>query len=71
VHACCTHGVLSGPAIDRLENSKIKTLVVTNSVPLHERARQCDRIKVLSISNLLAEAIRSIHSESSVSSLFV
>jgi len=71
VHACCTHGVLSGPAIDRLENSHVKSLVVTNSIPLHDRARQCDRIKVLSISSLLAEAIRSIHSESSVSSLFV
>jgi ribose-phosphate pyrophosphokinase len=71
VHACCSHGVLSGPAIDRLENSQIKTLAVTNSIPLHDRAKQCERIKVLSISGLLGEAIRNIHSESSVSSLFV
>ena len=71
VHACCTHGVLSGPAIDRLEQSPIKTLTVTNSIPLHERAMQCDRLRVLSISSLLGDAIRNIHSEASVSSLFV
>jgi ribose-phosphate pyrophosphokinase len=71
VHACCSHGVLSGPAIDRLEASVIKSLVITNSIPLHDRARECDRITVLSVSELLGEAIRRIHSEDSVSSLFV
>ena len=71
VHACCSHGVLSGPAIERLEASVIKSLVVTNTIPLRANARECKKIKVLSVSHLLAEAIRRIHSEDSVSSLFV
>ncbi|MFZ5761875.1 MAG: ribose-phosphate pyrophosphokinase [Thermodesulfobacteriota bacterium] len=71
VHACCSHGVLSGPAIDRLEKSQIKNLVITNSIPLSERAKACGKIKVLSVSTLLGEAIKRIHSEDSVSSLFV
>ena len=71
VHACCSHGVLSGPAIDRLEKSQIKSLVITNSIPLSERAKACGKIKVLSVSPLLGEAIKRIHSEDSVSSLFV
>ncbi len=71
VHACCSHPVLSGPAVDRLNNSAIKSLVVTNTIPLRENARECGKIKVLSVSSLLAEAIRRIHNEDSVSSLFV
>ena len=71
VHACCSHGVLSGPAIDRLEKSQIKSLVITNSIPLGERAKACGKIKILSVSPLLGEAIKRIHSEDSVSSLFV
>lgn len=71
VHACCTHPVLSGPAIERIESSKIKSLVVTNTIPLNGNAKGCDRIKVLSVSELLGEAIHRIHSEDSVSSLFV
>ena len=71
VHACCSHAVLSGPAIDRIEQSCIKSLVVTNSIPLKDRARQCDRITVLSVGELLGEAIRRIHAEDSVSYLFV
>ena len=71
VHACCSHGVLSGPAIERLEASKIKSLVITNSIPLRGKAKECKRIKVLPVSRLLAEAIRRIHSEDSVSLLFV
>lgn len=71
VHACCSHGVLSGPAIERLEKSQIKTLVITNSIPLGTEARKCGKIKVLSVSPLLGEAIKRIHSEDSVSSLFV
>jgi ribose-phosphate pyrophosphokinase len=71
VHACCSHPVLSGPAIERLEKSCIKTLVVTNSIPLGPEAEKCDKIKVLSVSTLLGEAIERIHSEDSVSSLFV
>ncbi|THB73994.1 MAG: ribose-phosphate pyrophosphokinase [Desulfobulbaceae bacterium] len=71
VHACCSHPVLSGPAVERITNSEIKSLVVTNSIPLSEEAQKCDKIKVLSVSALLAEAIHRIHNEDSVSSLFV
>lgn len=71
VHACCAHAVLSGPAVDRISNSPIKTLVVTNSNPLQENAQKCDKMRVLSISKLLAEAIQRSHTGSSVSSLFV
>ena len=71
VHACCSHAVLSGPAIERLEQSCIRSLVVTNSIPLREDAKHCEKIKVLSVSELLGDAISRIHSEDSVSSLFV
>jgi ribose-phosphate pyrophosphokinase len=71
VHACCSHPVLSGPAVDRINQSEIKTLVVTNSIPLRGEALRCEKIKVLSVSALLADAIRRIHNEDSVSSLFV
>jgi ribose-phosphate pyrophosphokinase len=71
VHACCSHPVLSGPAIDRLTNSELKSLVVTNSIPLGDAAKACDKIKVLSVSKLLANAIDRIHNEDSVSYLFV
>ena len=71
VHACCSHPVLSGPAIERLSNSELKSLVVTNSIPLREDAEKCGKITVLSVSELLANAINRIHNEDSVSSLFV
>lgn len=71
VHASCSHPVLSGPAVERIMNSEIKSLVVTNSIPLREEAINCGKIKVLSVSYLLAEAIHRIHNEDSVSSLFV
>jgi ribose-phosphate pyrophosphokinase len=71
VHACCSHAVLSGPAIERLEKSCIRSLVVTNSIPLREDAKRSEKIKVLSVSELLGDAISRIHSEDSVSSLFV
>ncbi len=71
VHACCSHPVLSGAAVERITNSVIKTLVVTNSIPLREEAKACGKIIVLSVSKLLAEAIDRIHNEDSVSSLFV
>ncbi len=71
VHACCTHPVLSGPAVERITNSDIKSLVVTNSIPLRAEAEACEKIKVLSVSRLLADAIYRIHNEDSVSSLFV
>jgi len=71
VYAYCTHAVLSGPAIERLNASKIKKLVVTNSIPLRNSAKDCNKIKVLSVSELLGDSIRCIHNEDSVSSLFI
>jgi len=71
VYAACTHPVLSGPAMDRIEASDIREVVVTNTIPLSERAKACPKIRQLSVSGLLAEAIRRIHEERSVSSLFV
>ncbi len=68
--AAATHGVLSGPAIDRLRASEFERVLVTNTVPLAEEKR-ISKIKVLTVAPLLAEAIRSIHEETSVSRLFV
>ena len=71
VTACATHAVLSGPAVERIEASLLKEVVVTNSIPLSQEAAKSGRIKSLSIAKLLAEAIRSIHEETSVSGLFI
>jgi ribose-phosphate pyrophosphokinase len=71
IYACCSHAVLSGPAIKRIMDSPIKELVVTNSIPLKEEALACPKIVRLSIAKLLAEAICSIHDETSVSKLFI
>ena len=71
VSACATHAVLSGPAVSRIEESALKEVVFTNSIPLSEEARKSSRIKSLSIAKLMADAIRSIHEETSVSTLFV
>jgi ribose-phosphate pyrophosphokinase len=65
------HGVLSGPAIDRIENSPLDQLIVTNTIPLNGNGQQCKKIVVLSVARLLGQAIRSIHEETSVSTLFV
>lgn len=70
IYACCTHAVLSGPAYDRIANSSIKELVVTNSIPIRN-PNDPGKIKVLSVSKLLADAIKSIHDSTSVSKLFV
>jgi ribose-phosphate pyrophosphokinase len=70
IYACATHGVLSGPAIDRLEKSEIEELVITNTIPLGRKA-ECGKIRVLSVAPLLGEAIKRIHFQDSVSSLFV
>src|SRR6201986_858463 len=70
VYAAASHPVLSGPAVERIASSRIKELVVTNSIPLCEEAKAVDKIKVLSIAGLLGAAIESIHMETSVSSLF-
>ncbi len=69
VYACCTHGVLSGPAIERIEKSVIKELVVTNTVPLAPEKR-IPKIKVLSVARVFAEAIERIYEDLPVSSLF-
>ncbi|MDP6086203.1 MAG: ribose-phosphate pyrophosphokinase [Nitrospinota bacterium] len=71
VYASATHPVFSGPAIDRIENSVLTEVVVTNTIPLNPRAVECPRIRALPIAHLLGDAIERIHSESSVSSLFV
>jgi ribose-phosphate pyrophosphokinase len=71
IHACFTHPILSGRAAQHLANSAIETIVVTNTIPLNSKAAELDKIKVLSIAPLLAKAIKSIHEETSVSSLFV
>lgn len=71
VSACATHAVLSGPAVSRIEESKIKEVVVTNSIPLKEEAQACSRIRTLSVAPLLARAIQSIHEGGSISKLFV
>jgi len=71
VSACATHAVLSGPAVERIERSALKEVIVTNSIPLSKKARQCSKIRVLSIAHLLARAVESIHEETSVSILFV
>ena len=71
VLACAVHGVLSGPALERIEQSPIEKLIVTNTIRLDDKRARCRKIVVLSVARLLAQAIRSIHEESSVSSLFV
>ena len=71
VFACAVHGVLSGPAVDRIEKSPIDKLIVTNTIPLSRHAATCSKIVVLSVARLLGQAIKSIHEETSVSSLFV
>jgi ribose-phosphate pyrophosphokinase len=63
--------VLSGPAIERIENSFLKEVIVTDTIPLSENAQKCSKIKVLSIAELLGEAIKRIYGDDSVSSLFV
>ncbi len=68
---CCTHPVLSGPAIEKIEESPLEELIVTNTIPLKSEARRCKKIKALSVAHLIAEAIRRTHQEESISSLFV
>jgi ribose-phosphate pyrophosphokinase len=71
VVAYCTHAVLSGPAIERINESVIDELVVTDTIPLRPEARACKKIRVLTVAGLLAETTRRISEEASVSSLFV
>jgi len=71
VYACASHPVLSGPALDRITQSCLEEVVVTNTIPLGEKPKLCGKLRVLSVAGLLAEAIRRIHGDESVSSLFV
>ena len=71
VYACCTHPVLSGKAVEIISGSPIEEMIVTNTVPLQEEAKACRKIKVLSVSGLLADAIRRIYEDESVSCLFI
>ncbi|CAB1064695.1 Ribose-phosphate pyrophosphokinase (EC [Olavius sp. associated proteobacterium Delta 1] len=71
IHACCAHPVLSGPAIERIADSVLKSMVVTDTIPLTEKAAACDKIKVLTISQLVGEAIVRSYRGDSVTSLFV
>jgi ribose-phosphate pyrophosphokinase len=71
VFAACTHAVLSGPAIKRLNDSELNAVIVTNTIPLDSKKEECKKLTVLSVAPLLGEAIKRIHEESSVSSLFV
>ncbi len=71
VYAAATHGVLSGPAIERITASPLEEVVITDTIPLSEAGRKCTKIKVLTVSRFIGEAIKRIHHSDSVSSLFV
>jgi ribose-phosphate pyrophosphokinase len=71
VSACCSHAVLSGPAISRIEDSPLKEVIVTDTIPLREDARASRKIKQLTVARLLGEAIKRIHHGDSISSLFI
>jgi ribose-phosphate pyrophosphokinase len=71
VVAYCTHAVLSGNAISNIENSQLDELVVTDSIPLSDAAQTCDRIRILSVAEMLAESVRRISGGESLSSMFV
>ncbi len=71
IHACCSHPVLSGPAIDRIKNSILRTVIVSDTIPLSPEAMKCEKFKVLTISKLFGEAIIRSHRGDSVTTLFV
>ena len=71
VYACCTHPVLSGNAAKRLADSPIETLLVTNTIPLNKKAVGCTKIKVVSVAEILGEAIKRVYFSRSISSLFI
>lgn len=71
VSAACTHAVLSGQAIERINSSPLKEVIVTNSIPFDQKKEKCSKLTVLSIAKIFSEAIKRIHEETSISSLFV
>ena len=71
VYACTSHPVFSPPAIDRLSSGVFEEVIVTNTIPVNGEKAQCEKIRVLSVAELLAKAINSVHAETSVSVLFV
>jgi ribose-phosphate pyrophosphokinase len=71
VYACATHPVLSGPAVERIEKSQLEEVIVTNTIPLSAEKRRCKKIRTLSVAQLLGEAVKAIHDETSVSGLFI
>ncbi len=71
VYACCTHGLLSGPALDRIHAAPIEQVIVTDSIPHRKAVLESAKIKVLSVAPLLSEAVKRIHTGDSISSLFI
>ena len=71
IHACCAHPVLSGESVERLADSPLKTLVVSDTIPLNSKAAACDKIRVLSVADIIGEAIMRSHKGDSVTSLVV
>ena len=71
VYATATHAVLSGPALERINESDLREVLVCNTIPTEEKVKNCSRLRTISVANILAEAIRRIHGDESVSSLFV
>ena len=71
VYACATHGVLSGPAIERISNSPLSEVIITDSIPPRPEVEACKKMRVLTVSRLLGEAIKRIHLGDSISSLFI
>ena len=71
IYALCTHGIFSGRAIEKIENSPVEKIFVSDTIPLKNDKLKCNKIEVLSVSKLFAEAIDSIHEETSVSKLFL
>lgn len=70
VTLCCTHGVLSGNAVEKIEDSALEEIIISDTIPLNSKSSKCNKIKVLSISNLIGEAIKRITTGESISSLF-
>ena len=71
VHATATHAVLSGPALERINASSLKEVLISNTIPAEAKVIECPRLRIISVAKLLAEAINRIHGDESVSSLFV